>query len=82
MNANKQSDREGKNTSFGAMTAGALLGAGAVLLASRGDRKKAKEFTQNVYKRVKSSLQDNMEKAEESVQNFGKKSRQLAGSVK
>lgn len=82
MSTNKQSDMNRKNGSLGAITAGALLGAGAVLLASKGDRKKAKQMTQDVIKRVKSSLENNIEKAEDSVQNFSKKSRQLAGSVK
>jgi hypothetical protein len=82
VSTNKQSEMASKNGSLGAMTFGALLGAGAVLLASKGDREKAKQMTQDVYKRVKSSLENNIEKAEQSVQNLGNKSRQLAGSVK
>lgn len=82
MNSNKKSDQESKNGNMGAIAAGALLGAGAILLASRGDRKKKKEMTQDVIKRFKSSLQNNMEKAEESVQNLTKKGSQLASSVK
>jgi hypothetical protein len=82
VSSNKQSERVAKNGSLGAITAGALLGAGAVLLASKADREKAKQMTQDVMKRVKSSLENNIEKAEESVQNLSKKSRQLASSVK
>lgn len=82
MSSNKPTDQESKDRNLGAITAGALLGAGALLLASRADREKMKSMTQSMIEKIKASFKENMDKAEQSVQSLQKNGRQLAADIK